>query len=462
MNRFSFSFKFAKVLPIFLLSVFFLACDEDDNDNVIEGTNSIINYLSKNQEFSQLTELIFKADYQGKLDGNSGNYTFLAPTNQAISEFLTKKGVNDLSALTQQEAQEIIDYHLLLEKVDTSQATTGFLTTAAQLKLNDSVSYPLSLHLKKDTGLSFNASAQLLQANIEVDNGVLHVLNEVLIIPSLADLLSFDEQSSGFYTFWEELGLLPLLEREELQSLFAPETDKLATFLQNENLDAQERELIAKNHLYQGFLHTDAITLGYRYSEANRDNNKISNFFNTNTGILINNKASVSTQNIVGKNGVMHICSDILALPSLWSLIESNPNLTTFVIGATRTDSALSDYKSLLSGTNNINYTCFIPNNAAFNTFFSNQDATGMLNIDNIDAGTLEALLMTHLFENTALKIEDLPSSVTNNQGVITINKSISFCKLTDENGMEASVIEQDINSKNGFVHTIDSVLLNN
>ena len=439
-----------------------MACDEDDNDNVIEGTNSIINYLNKNQEFSQLTELIFKADYQGKLDGNSGNYTFLAPTNQAINEFLTKKGVNDLSALTQQEAQEIIDYHLLLEKVDTSQATTGFLTTAAQLKLNDSVSYPLSLHLKKDTGLSFNASAQLLQANIEVDNGVLHVLNEVLIIPSLADLLSFDEQSSGFYTFWEELGLLPLLEREELQSLFAPETDKLATFLQNENLDAQERELIAKNHLYQGFLHTDAITLGYRYSEANRDNTKISNFFNTNNGILINNKASVSTQNIVGKNGVMHICSDILALPSLWSLIESNPNLTTFVIGATRTDSALSDYKSLLSGTNNINYTCFIPNNAAFNTFFSNQDATGMLNIDNIDAGTLEALLMTHLFENTALKIEDLPSSVTNNQGVITINKSISFCKLTDENGMEASVIEQDINSKNGFVHTIDSVLLNN
>ena len=439
-----------------------MACDEDDNDNVIEGTNSIINYLSKNQEFSQLTELIFKADYQGKLDGNSGNYTFLAPTNQAINEFLTKKGVNDLSALTQQEAQEIIDYHLLLEKVDTSQATTGFLTTAAQLKLNDSVSYPLSLHLKKDTGLSFNASAQLLQANIEVDNGVLHVLNEVLIIPSLADLLSFDEQSVGFFNLWDDLGLLPLLEQEALQSLFAPDTDKLAVFLQNQNLNAQEKEQFAKNHLYQGFLHTDAITLGYRYSEANRDNTKISNFFNTNNGILINNKASVSTQNIVGKNGVMHICSDILALPSLWSLIESNPNLTTFVIGATRTDSALSDYKSLLSGTNNINYTCFIPNNAAFNTFFSNQDATGMLNIDNIDAGTLEALLMTHLFENTALKIEDLPSSVTNNQGVITINKSISFCKLTDENGMEASVIEQDINSKNGFVHTIDSVLLNN
>ncbi len=439
-----------------------MACDEDDNDNVIDGTNSIINYLSKNQEFFQLTELIFKADYQGKLDGNSGNYTFLAPTNQAISEFLTKNGMNDLSALTQQDAQEIIDYHLLLEQVDTSQATTGFLTTAAQLELNDSVSYPLNLHLKKDIAITFNASAKLLEANIEVDNGTLHVLDEVLTIPSLADLLSFDEQSSGFYTFWDDLGLLPLLEQEGVQSLFAPETDKLAAFLQNQNLNAQEKEQFAKNHLYQGFLHTDAITLGYRYSEANRDNTKISNFFNTNTGILINNKASVSTQNIVGKNGVMHICSDILALPSLWSLIESNPNLATFVQGATRTDSALSDYESLLSDTNNTNFTCFIPNNTAFDTFFSNQDATGMLNIDNIDASTLETLLMTHLFENTALKIEELPSSIANNQGVITINKSISTCKLTDENGVEAAVIEQDINGENGLVHTIDSVLLNN
>lgn len=102
--------KLTKILPVLLFACVLFSCqDDDDNGNVIEGNNSIINYLQKNDQYSSIAQAVIKAGYEGTLDGNSGVYTFFAPDNEAMNLYFSNQGISGVDALSQEQAQQLVN-----------------------------------------------------------------------------------------------------------------------------------------------------------------------------------------------------------------------------------------------------------------------------------------------------------------------------------------------------------------
>ena len=78
MNKFI--LKITKLLFLLVIITTVFACDDDDN-RIIEGTNSIVNYMEREPRFSLFHELVVRTELDAVLDGNSGTYTILAPNN---------------------------------------------------------------------------------------------------------------------------------------------------------------------------------------------------------------------------------------------------------------------------------------------------------------------------------------------------------------------------------------------
>ncbi len=122
--------------------------------------------------FQALLDAISAADLAEKLS-SEGPYTVLAPTDFAFSEV-------DPSILEDPEAlADTLMYHII--EGDLSAAALGEAQSATSL-LGDTLTFTT-----EDDQILVNG-APIAIADIEADNGVIHVLQEVLLPPSLADM----------------------------------------------------------------------------------------------------------------------------------------------------------------------------------------------------------------------------------------------------------------------------------
>ncbi|MDT0293901.1 fasciclin domain-containing protein [Mesonia ostreae] len=456
--------KLTKILPVLLFACVLFSCqDDDDNGNVIEGNNSIINYLQKNDQYSNIAAAIVKAGYEGTLDGNSGVYTFFAPDNGAMNLYFTTQGISGVEALSQEEAQQLVNYHLLLTPNNEENFITGYIKTNAKKVLNDSVSYNLDLFVDTEQDLIFNAQTQISFPDIEVDNGVLHGIDRVLNPPSVSDFMQIDNRLQAYYDELTTENLLTEIDSEENKTIFAPLGVEFESFLNNQSLTPSEKENFLKNHLMDGFLTTDFLKTGYLKNKATAFNNEaIDTYFNLNLGLLLNGSSSIVQQDVIATNGVIHILDGVLEVPTLATFINADADLVKFQIALTRDDQLPEDYINRLMSTNGGEdpFTVFGPINTAFDSalleLFPEQNAT----LEDIDTATLTSILNNHIETNNAFTLDNLPSNVNTLEGQLQVTKTDSTFTLTDAQLRTSNSVRVDIQAKNGLLHKIDTLLL--
>src|SRR5699024_4274282 len=101
---------------IFLLVILFLtlvACEKDDNNAYIFGTNSVVNYLEQDANYSLFLEAIQEAGMYANLDGNAGSYTVLAPDNEAMEIYLSENEFEEINEIPEVELVRLVDYHII-------------------------------------------------------------------------------------------------------------------------------------------------------------------------------------------------------------------------------------------------------------------------------------------------------------------------------------------------------------
>lgn len=456
--------KLTKILPVLLLACVLFSCqDDDDNGNVIEGNNSIINYLQKNNEYSIIAQTVVKAGYEGTLDGNSGTYTFFAPDNEAMNIYFSDLGISGLEALSDEEAQRLVDYHLLQTPNDAENFTTGYLKTNAKKVLNDSVSYNLDLFVDSEEELLFNAQTRIVFPNIDVDNGVLHGIDKVLNPPNITNLMQIDSRLLSFYEELEAENLLSEIQTEDDKTIFVPIDINLDPFLANQNFTTSEKVNFLKNHLMEGFFTTDFLQTGYFKNRAVANNsNHIDTYFNLTLGLLLNGTSNIIEQDIVGTNGVIHILDKVLEVPDLYTFINADADLFTFQTALTRDDQLPENYINRLMSNDGTEspFTIFAPIDTAFESalleLFPNQNAT----LEDIDTANLTSLLNNHIVTNNAYTLGNLPLSVNTLESQIQVIKTDSTFTLTDVQQRQSNSIRVDVQAKNGLLHKIDTLLL--
>jgi uncharacterized surface protein with fasciclin (FAS1) repeats len=133
--------------------------------------------------FSTLLAALDKANLS-EVFKNAGEYTVFAPTDEAFEKFLKEKNLTSKQLLAHPKLGEILKYHVLGE---TFVATDVFkLVSGTQVKTLSGDSITIT---KSNGKLSIN-DAQVVTADIMASNGVIHVIDKVLIPDGVFEIQS--------------------------------------------------------------------------------------------------------------------------------------------------------------------------------------------------------------------------------------------------------------------------------
>ncbi|MFO7932763.1 MAG: fasciclin domain-containing protein, partial [Bacteroidales bacterium] len=139
-------------------------------DAVITPGSTVYEVVAGSEDHTTLEAAVVAAGLQGTLSG-PGPFTVFAPTDAAF-ENLPEGMVADLLADPKGELTEILLYHVVAAKALSGDLSDGQMITTVN---GDSITVTIS------EGNVYIDSAMVTMADIETDNGVVHVIDAVLV-----------------------------------------------------------------------------------------------------------------------------------------------------------------------------------------------------------------------------------------------------------------------------------------
>ncbi len=136
-------------------------------------TKNIVQTAVAAGQFKTLVMLVKKAGLVGALSGK-GPLTVFAPTDAAFAK--VPKATLKALAADPMKLKEVLLYHVVKGRVTAAQASK--LTSATTLEGQ-------KLKIKVSGGSVFINSAKVVTPNVFATNGVIHVINAVLIPPKM-------------------------------------------------------------------------------------------------------------------------------------------------------------------------------------------------------------------------------------------------------------------------------------
>lgn len=159
-----------------LLFVGFSSCDDDDDNNEPE-VQTITQIAAADGQFSTLVSLLQRVDLDVALNNANGTFTVFAPTNQAFSD----AGIIP-DDLEDDELEEILNYHVINGLSIASTDLIEGQTYAPSNALTGPGNNALSLLVERSgSDVTVNNTASVISADVRASNGIIHVVNDVLM-----------------------------------------------------------------------------------------------------------------------------------------------------------------------------------------------------------------------------------------------------------------------------------------
>lgn len=160
--------KFSKIafslVTVLLLSPFFAATVN------AEPTDDVVGIALGNPDFSILVSALQKAELVETLQGD-GPFTVFAPTNAAFEKLLAELDITADELLAQPDLAKVLTYHVVSGNVMAADLTDGM--EAATVNGQE-----LMFDLSGDPMVN---QSMITQTDIEATNGVVHVIDSVLV-----------------------------------------------------------------------------------------------------------------------------------------------------------------------------------------------------------------------------------------------------------------------------------------
>jgi len=271
--------------------------------NRVNGT--IMDVVSSSPVHTQLNSLITAAGLDDDLSGE-GPFTLFAPTDDAVAA-LPEEVVSALLADPTGALADVLLYHAVSGVAASSVLSDGVqFSNLAGANLTVSAS---------DDGIFIN-DAQVTVADIFTDNGVVHVIDAVIVPPMAMTVLDIIN-NSAVHTQLSNLIVLAELD-DELSSdgpftVFAPTDDAIALLPEDvvSSLLADPTGALAEVllfHVVSGVADADNITDGLTIGSLLGQNLT----FAVSDSVVSINGINVSMANIETSNGVVHVIDAVL------------------------------------------------------------------------------------------------------------------------------------------------------
>ena len=155
------------------------ACGNSDDD-VAAPAKNIVELAQATADLSILVEAVVAAGLVGTLSG-AGPFTVFAPTNAAFASLLAELGVTKEALLANKTLlTAVLTYHVLGSKVESSQISLGAAITTVQGATLRIDAAGMGLVITDARG----RQANIVTANIQASNGVVHVIDKVILPPA--------------------------------------------------------------------------------------------------------------------------------------------------------------------------------------------------------------------------------------------------------------------------------------
>ncbi len=457
--------RLQKLAAVILLTLVFVSCDNDDEtvSQPFVPTNTIVELAQSESQLTFFVEALVKYPDLVSMFNTAGSNTVFAPTDAAFDAFLTVIGQNSIDDIPEDVLRNVLEYHVIANRSVTANSITNGTTTMSN---------------GEDAEFTTNASGITIQnanailVNGTATNGVIHIIDSVIVPPSIAPIVGTIVAPAFFNNQFTTLiaavqaadpSILDLLlsngPSDGGLTLFAPTNDAFAAA---GITDANGADAILAYHVIDGtILAADLpVTSGVAATVGAIGGN----FYLTNAGgdVTINGTTNVTATDITASNGVVHVIDRTLVPPtqSITDIVVKFSNampaeFTLLTAALTRTN--------LLDTLDNPDaaFTVFAPTDSAFdNAGFPDEAA---INAAPIDA--LTAILTHHVVNETYAFSTDLVDNsmieMLNNQNV-TIN--LEDLTLQDAAGTmpAANLVPSllNVHATNGVVHVIDAVLI--
>jgi transforming growth factor-beta-induced protein len=130
---------------------------------------TVVNIALANENFTTLVQAVVKAGLVDALSAD-GPFTVFAPTNAAFDALFAQLGISGIDDLTAEQLVPILTYHVVPGNVVSTELSSGEVGT-----LNGQ-----NLSVDLSAGVKINES-EVIAADIQGSNGVVHVIDQVLL-----------------------------------------------------------------------------------------------------------------------------------------------------------------------------------------------------------------------------------------------------------------------------------------
>jgi len=174
-----------------LALIFSLTSCDDDNDNGA-SQQTIAEIAISNPDFSTLVTALQRTNLAGALDGN-GQFTVFAPTNAAFDTFFASLGSNvNVNNVPEATLRNVLLNHVISGEVKSGAIATGYVSTLSPISAEANAP-TISMFIRKDganvfiNGGTATTGVRVTTADVDASNGVIHVVNAVIGIPTVVD-----------------------------------------------------------------------------------------------------------------------------------------------------------------------------------------------------------------------------------------------------------------------------------
>ena len=423
-----------------------------------------------------LVAAVIQADLLTTLQGE-GPFTVFAPTDQAFAD----AGIN-LSSLDNDEGKSILSdillYHVLSGSVQSSEVTDGLTATAVN---GDILTFAVGDSVMVN-------DATVTTPDVMASNGVIHVIDKVLIPPADLENIPTVAQSTGIHNSLVSAlihaNLVGALSGEGPYTVFAPTDAAFEEFgLNLSDFDTEaENETLAKilsYHVAMGSVMSSSITSGMEVNSLIQEPISVSVF---NGSVILNGEASVTQADVMTSNGVIHVINKVLMPPSMSP--QGPPgeicyDMETHTIDVTKTEetcekmwtpsvdipttaAATTIHTALVAALDKANlvetlkgegpFTVFAPTDQAF--------ADAGINLDDYDTeekiSALAGILTYHVVSGKVMSTD-----LTDGMEATALSDDVLKFTVGDTVLVnDATVIIADVPVSNGVIHVIDKVLM--
>lgn len=452
------------------------SCDKDDEiyPQLGDDPRNLTEVIESTSELSTLSEAMVQVNLDSVLR-NTTTYTVFAPTNAAFD------GV-DISTYSETELENLLLNHVISTTTAdfTSNLATGYVPTMATGPDGEF----LDVFINNSGTVVVNGTASFVQGSFDIGttNGVLHIVDGILLPPTIVDHAQANPNYSMLAEAIELAGLEDALSISDSENenypftLFAPNNAAFEALMMQLNgafgwetladVPVETLQQILMYHVVTGENALAATVTGTEFTSLEGTT------FAVDDNAVISD-ASYDTANIVltdvqAVNGVVHGIDKVLLPETVFQQVLS----VTLDIVARAEDKgytsflAAAEKAGLTSILQEEELTAFIPNNEAFTALFAVIENFGSL--DDFDTPEeielLNDLLQYHLHAAVVLS-----SQLSEGQNVTTLHGDEFTVDLSGENprlrptyedAIPSAIVMANIGATNGVIHEINRVLV--